>query len=476
LLAEWKISLERDRRYKPYILSEAEEKILALADSILSGPHEVFDALRDVNMKFGEIEDGKGGMVELTHGSYAKLLEDPNRELRRKAYFQYNQEFIDHADTMAANFAASVKGDVFKAKARNHPSSLERALFSDDVPLSVYENLLSTVKSHQDVSDEYFAFRKEALGLTELYRYDTRVKLLSEIKNEYSWDEACDLVLKAVAPLGAEYVEILKNGFGKERWCDRYENKGKESGAYSWSAYSKHPFILMNYKGLLDDVFTLAHEAGHAMHSYFSDRDQPYQYTQYPIFLAEVASTTNETLLTDYLLKNTDDPKMKFFLINSQIDDIRGTICMQAAFAEFEKVVHERQEADEALTLDFFKESYGKIAKQYLGKEIQLDEPGYLEGLRISHFYRAFYVYKYATGLSAAIALAEGMIEGQAKGDPKPVERYLGFLKSGCLKFPIDTLKDAGVDMSTPEPIEKAMNLFRKRVKELKELWPQVKK
>jgi oligoendopeptidase F len=476
LLSEWEIALERRRRYKPHILSEAEEKIMALASAITGGPSDTYDALADVNMKFGEIENSKGEKMELSHGTYAKLLRDPSQEIRRKAFVQYYQEFNDHGETIAANFSTSIKGDVFKSKARNYPSAREKSLFDDNVPVSVYDNLVKTIKDNQHVMDEYFAFRKEVLGLKELHHYDTYAPLVSSDTREYSWDEGCDLVLKGVEILGKEYVDTLRDGFGVNRWCDRYENKGKDSGAFSSGGYATQPYILMNYKGLLRDIFTLAHEAGHSMHSHYSHKNQPFQYGGYPIFLAEVASTTNETLLTDYLLKNTEDPHVKATILANQIDDIRSTINRQTMFAEFEKIIHERYEKGEGLTLEYFKEAYGELLKLYLGKEIIIDEQLKLECLRIPHFYRAFYVYKYATGLSAAIALAEGMLEGKAKGDSKPVEKYLGFLKSGCSKFPIDTLKDAGVDMSTPEPIEKAMKLMSKRIKELKELWPQLKK
>lgn len=465
VLAEWTIPLRKLRRQKPHTLSANEERLLALGRSALTAHGETFSQLTNVDMKFGVLTDEKGVERTLTQSSFSSFLVKRDADLRRRAFKQFYAEFADHQYTLASTLASSVKADVFSARARNYPSAREAALFHDDVPTAVYDNLISTVRANLQPLFRYFDLRKRFLGLKEIHHYDTYVPLVPDFESHVPFDEATTIVLDALHPLGAEYTGALSDGLRQGRWCDRYENKGKRSGAFSSSSYQNPPFILMNYKeDVFSDIYTLAHEAGHSMHTWYAQARQPYQTYYYPIFLAEVASTFNEELLTHHLLEKTEDPKMRAYIINRQIDDIRGTVYRQTMFAEFEKIIHEMEERGEALTIDSFKQAYHGLLECYFGPDFTLDPELDLEGLRIPHFYSAFYVYKYATGISAAVALSEQVLAG---GD---VERYLGFLRSGGSQFPIPTLQAAGVDMSTPAPIESTLKLFARRVEELEGL------
>jgi oligoendopeptidase F len=465
-LREWRVRLHKIRRMKPHILSEKEERLLALGSAALDGYDDAFSQLTNVDMKFGALLDEKGEERPLTQSSFSSFLVKRDHDLRRRAFHQFYAEFQDHQFTLAAALSYSVKADVFRARARNYPSALEASLFKDDIPPAVYDALIGSVRQNLAALFRYYELRRRVLGLSELHHYDTYVPLVPEIETDVSFEEAIEKVLGALQPLGAEYVQSLGAGL-RGRWCDRYETKGKRSGAFSSGSYGAPPYILMNYKrDVFADVYTLAHEAGHSMHTWFAQRTQLYQDADYPIFLAEVASTFNEELLTHYLLEETTDPKMRAYIINRQIDDIRGTLFRQTMFAEFEKVIHAIEEKGEALTLDVFKSEYRKLLEAYFGPEVVLDPELNLECLRIPHFYSAFYVYKYATGLSAAIALAEQVLSGA----PGAVEAYLGFLKSGGAKFPLETLQAAGVDMRTPAPVESTLRLFERRVGELEVL------
>jgi oligoendopeptidase F len=465
-LSDWRIKLHKIRRLKPHVLSEKEERILALGAAALNGYDDTFSQLTDVDMKFGALIDESGREKPLTQSSFSSFLVKRDAPLRKRAFEQFYAEFQDHQYTLASSLAYSVKADVFRARARNYPSALEAALFPDDVPVAVYENLVETVRANFPPLFRYFELRRRVLKLSELHHYDTYVPLVAEIESQISFDEAIDKVVAALQPLGKEYVDVLRDGL-RGRWCDRYETKGKRSGAFSSGSYSAPPYILMNYKeDVFADLYTLAHEAGHSMHTWFSQRTQKFQDYDYPIFLAEVASTFNEELLTHFLLEQTSDPKMRAYIINRQIDDIRGTLFRQTMFAEFEKVVHSIEESGDALTLDVFKVEYHKLLAAYFAENFVLDPQLDLECLRIPHFYGAFYVYKYATGISAAVALAEKVLKREAGA----VDRYLGFLKSGGSKFPLETLKDAGVDMTTPAPVESTLRLFEMRLAELEEL------
>lgn len=460
-LAPWRTALERLRRFKPHTLDENGERLLAMSSQPLAGHEETFSQLTNVDLKFGLIADSAGQQVELSQSSFSSFLVKPDRDLRRRAFHQFYDEFSDHKFTLASTLAASVRTDVFQAKARNHPSARGAALFRNNIPLAVYDNLVATVRANLAPLYRYYELRRRALGIGEIHHYDTYVPLVSQIGTNLTFDEAIDRTIAAVAPLGGEYARELEAGL-RGRWCDRYESKGKRSGAFSSGCYGSPPYILMNYKpDVFADMFTLAHEAGHSMHTWYAQRNQTFQDHHYPIFLAEVASTFNEELLTHHLLDRTNDPQMKAYLINRQIDDLRGTIYRQTMFAEFEKIIHERQEAGAALTLDTVTAIYHELLVAYFGPDFALDPQLDLECLRIPHFYSAFYVYQYATGMSAAVALSRRVLES---GDPSS---YLGFLKSGGKHYPIETLKAAGVDMTSPAPVEAALQLFARRVDEL---------
>jgi oligoendopeptidase F len=390
-----------------------------------------------------------------------------NHDLRKGAFQQFYAEFRDHQYTLSASLAYSVKTDVFQARARHYSSALEAALFPDDVPIAVYDGLIESVRRNLKPLFRYFDLRRRALGLAELHHYDTYVPLVPEIETRFTFDQASEVVLAALEPLGQEYVDILADGLRSGRWCDRYETKGKRSGAFSSASYHAPPYILMNYKeDVFSDIYTLAHEAGHSMHSWFSQYSQRFQDYEYPIFLAEVASTFNEELLTHHLLKTTDDPKMRAYIINRQIDDLRGTLFRQTMFAEFEKIIHSIEESGDALTLDVFRSQYHQLLETYFAENFVLDPELDLECLRIPHFYHAFYVYKYATGISAAVALSQRVLNG----DRQNVEAYLDFLRSGGSKFPLETLTLAGVDMTTSASIESTLGLFEQRLDELERL------
>jgi oligoendopeptidase F len=465
-LKEWRIQLHKIRRLKRHVLSEPEERILALGAVALSGYDDAFSQLTDVDMKFGVLTDETGREKPLTQSSYSSFLIKRDHELRKRAFHQFYAEFQDHQYTLATSLAYSAKADVFRARARHYPSALEAALFPDDVPVEVYEGLIKSVRANLKPLFRYFDLRRGLLGLGELHHYDTYVPLVGEIETKIPFDQAVDQVVAALQPLGKEYVDVLAQGL-RARWCDRYETKGKRSGAFSSGSYGAPPYILMNYKDdVFADVYTLAHEAGHSMHTWFAQKAQLFQDYDYPIFLAEVASTFNEELLTHFLLEQTSDPKMRAYIINRQVDDIRGTVFRQTMFAEFEKIIHAVEESGDALTLDVFKSEYHKLLGAYFAENFTLDPQLDLECLRIPHFYNAFYVYKYATGISAAVALSERVLSNQAGA----VEAYLNFLRSGGSRFPLEALKIAGVDMTTSAPIESTLRLFERRVDELEQL------
>ena len=465
LLADWKTSLLRLRRLKPHILSNKEERLISLSMPTIGGHHETFSQLTNVDMTFGTVRTDRGQEVELTQSSFSSLLQRPDRSVRKEAFDKFYTEFTAHRYTLASSLANSIKADVFLAKARHYPSAREASLFPDNVPVAVYDSLIEAVRSRLPVLHKYYALRQQVFNLPDLHVYDTYAPLVSAVQSDVPFDEAIGMVLQSLHPLGAEYTETLGRGLREERWCDRYENKGKRSGAFSYGTYQAPPYILMNYKqDVFSDIYTLAHEAGHSMHTWYSRKTQSFQNYHYPIFLAEVASTFNEILLTEHLLSQTKDPSMRAYLINRQIDDLRGTLFRQTMFAEFEKISHAAEESGAALTLESFRKMYRELLDTYFGSGVVIDEELELECLRIPHFYSAFYVYKYATGISAAITLADQVLK---TGD---TERYFGFLKSGGSKFPIETLAEAGVNMGSPEPVHAALALFERRVMELEEL------
>jgi oligoendopeptidase F len=462
-LKPYKLMLTRILRFKPHTLGEKEERLLAMQSEMSEAAGKIFRQLNDTDMKFGTVTNEKGEPVELSHASFSTLLYSPDRKVRSTAFHTYYQQYAAYAHTFAASLAGSVDRDVYYAKARNYPSALESALFPDLVPVSVYDNLIASIHRQLPALHHYYDVRRRKMKLDEIHHYDTYVPILSEIRTHHTWDEAIKTVLSALAPLGNEYCEALGHGLNN-RWCDRYENRGKRSGAFSAGSYDGPPYILMNYQpDVLDHVFTLAHEAGHSMHSYYSAKTQPYPYYGYSIFVAEVASTFNEQLLAKHLLAKARDKQEKAFLLNRQIDAIRATIFRQTMFAEFEKLTHASVEAGEPLTLDRIKEIYHGLLKLYFGPQFALDPELDLECLRVPHFYRAFYVYKYATGMSAAMALADRVTGGGSK----ELDDYLGFLKGGCSKDPLDLLRGAGVDMEKPERVDNALLQFGQMVNEL---------
>lgn len=462
-LAEYRLVLERLIRYKPHTLTDKEERLLAMQGEAAQTAHNVFDQLLNADLVFGTLDVAPGKTVELSHGSYAACLENPDRAVRQQAFKQYYTAYTAHANTFAATLAGSVKQDIFHARARNYPSARAAALFPDNVPETVYDNLIAAVRANLPAVHRFYELRRRLMKLPEIHFYDTYVPILADIKSEASWDQGVEQVIEALRPLGSAYGDVLAKGL-RGRWCDRYENKGKHSGAFSSGCYDSEPYILMNYRAdVPDHVFTLAHEAGHSMHSYLSKTNQPHQYANYTIFVAEVASTFNEQLLGQYLMAQVTDQRVKAYYINREIDELRKTIVRQTMFAEFEKIIHDLAERNEPLTLDTFKGEYRQLLDAYFGPQFTLDDELALEGLRIPHFYRAFYVYKYATGLSAAIALAERVTQGGTA----ELNDYLNFLKGGCSQDPLDLLRGAGVDMETPEPVNRALARFAKLVDEL---------
>jgi oligoendopeptidase F len=466
-LAPYRFNLEKLLRYRPHILSVKEERVLAMQGEVAGSPHKIFGQLNDADLKFGFVKNEEGEQVELTQSSFRSLLESPKRTVRREAYNKFYKAYEEHANTLAATLSSSVLEDVYHARVRNYPSALEGALFGDKVPVSVYDNLIAAVRSNLDTVYHYLEVRRKALRIDAIHAYDTYAPIVKTPKANLPYEKAVDTIGAALAPLGADYVRTLRTGLLDARWVDRYENKGKRSGAFSYGCFGTPPYILMNYKNdVQDSMFTLAHEAGHSMHTFHSCHAQPYQYSHYTIFVAEVASTFNEQLLNAHLLSKVKDKTERARLINREIDEIRGTIVRQTMFADYEKVIHALAEAGEALTLERLRAEYRQLLEVYFGPAFALDETLDLEGLRIPHFYEAFYVYKYATGLSAAIALSEAVLHGGAAER----DRYLKFLQSGGSKYPLDELRDAGVDLESPEPVAAAMRHFSARVEELESL------
>ncbi|PKM78323.1 MAG: oligoendopeptidase F [Firmicutes bacterium HGW-Firmicutes-15] len=464
-LAVYRHSIEEIVRQKEHILSPEEERLLAMTADISMASGNIFTMLNNADIKFPLIKDESGNEMELTKGRYGGFMESSDRRVRQDAFTGLYDSYGRLINTLGASLSSSVKKDVFYARVRKYNSAREASLDQDNVPVEVYDRLIDSVHEHLDYMYRYMAIRKKLLKLDELHFYDIYTPLVPEYKMEIPYAKAQETLLNALQPLGAEYISRLREGFSAG-WIDVYENEGKTSGAYSWGSYETNPYVLLNYDNKLDDMFTLAHEMGHSMHSWYSNHAQPFVYSHYSIFVAEVASTVNESLLIDYLLKNSQDKQEKIYLINHYLEQFRGTVYRQAMFAEYEKIIHEHSEKGEALTPEFLKQSYRDLNLLYYGPEIVIDEEIELEWARIPHFYSAFYVYKYATGFSTATALKEQII---SEGQPA-VERYLNFLKSGSSDYPINLLKNAGVDLLTPEPVTDALQYFGKLLDELEEL------
>jgi oligoendopeptidase F len=464
-IADYRIYLRRMLRYRPHILSDKEERIIALHTEGEGVSSDAFSVLTNVDFDFGFV-DTPEGRRPLSQSTWSTFMEHPDRDLRRRAYTAFYNCFEAHKTTLASLYSGSVKQDVIKARIRGYASARAAALFPDKVSDAVYDNLIATVNGNLASLHRYYSLRKRALKVTELRHYDVYTPLVQSIQKKTAWNEAVELVSSALVPLGDEYVSTLRNGL-LGRWADRYENKGKRSGAFSAGSYTGDPYILMNYKeDSIRDVFTLAHEGGHSMHSWYSARFNPFMHYSYTIFEAEVASTFNEELLFRHLEKTANSKEMKLYLVNKRADDLLATLYRQTMFAEFEKITHELEESGAPLTVENLRAEYRKLLEKYFGPEMILEEASDLEGLRIPHFYRAFYVYTYATGISAALALAERVLGGGRTER----EDYFAFLKSGGSRFPIESLTVAGVDMSSPEPVQAACGAFGRLVDELEEL------
>lgn len=453
------------QRLRGHSLSAEMEKLLAMTSEMSQTPEQVFAVMNSADIRFPEITDENGEKVRLTHGNYVLFLQSADRRVRKEAFEAMYSVYKQFVNTFAGLYNGQVKQQIFFAKARKYDSTLDAALTANNVSVKVYENLLDTVSANMDKLHRYVKLRKKCLGLDELHMYDIYTPMIADAARKVPFEEAKETVLKALAPLGEEYVAKVKEGF-ENRWIDVYENEGKCTGAYSAGAYGTHPYVLLNYSETLDDMFTLAHEMGHAMHSFYSNSTQPFTYAEYKLFVAEVASTCNEVLLMEYLLKNTIDKKERAYLLNHYLDSFKGTVYRQTMFAEFEKESNRMAEQGESLTAESLNELYLKLNQKYYGTDIISDEEIAFEWAKIPHFYYNFYVYQYATGFSAAVALARGILK---EGEPA-VERYKKFLCGGCSESPLELLKIAGVNLESPKPVQDALDVFGEILDEIEAL------
>lgn len=465
-LIDYRFHLEKILRIKKHMLTPDKEELLALSGKALQTSSKAFRAMTDADFKFGKAVDSKGEEHELTHGSYGLFIRDQDRALRESSFKKLHGKYASYENTLCELLNGQVQTHLFNTKARNYSSCLEAALFPKNIDTEVYHALISAVSEELDTLHDYYNLREKTLGVGPLHLYDMYVPLTPKVDIRIPYQEAEDIVIESVAPLGSDYQNLLRKGLKEQRWVDRYENKNKRSGAYSSGCYDSMPYILMNYKNILRDVFTLAHEAGHSMHSLLTHTNQPYHYGSYPIFLAEVASTFNEDLLMRLLISRVKTPEEKIFLINEKIEDLRGTLFRQTMFAEFELLVHQLAEKDIPITPGQLRVEYRKLNAKYFGSNVVIDDEAEIEWARIPHFYYNFYVFQYATGISAALALADRVVQGGER------ERndYLQFLKTGNRLYPIEILKAAGVDMRTAHPVKAAINKFRGLVAELGKL------
>lgn len=452
-------------RVKEHILSAREESILAQMGEVANSPQKIFSMLNNADLKFPSIKDENGKEIEITHGNFIPLMESKNREVRKTAFEELYKTYKNFKNTFAASLNGDLKKNIFNARIRNFASSREASLSANNIPLTVYDNLINAIHNNLDSMYKYMDIRKRALNLDELHMYDLYVPIVKDVDFNIPFDKGVEIIKKALAPLKDEYLAGMNEGFNSG-WIDIYENRGKRSGAYSSGSYDSKPYILLNYHDTLDNVFTVAHEMGHSMHSYFSKKNQPYVYGGYGIFVAEVASTTNECLLLDYMLNNVTDKNERLYLLNHYLESFRTTVFRQTMFAEFEKLIYEHLENGEALTADYLCEAYKKLNELYYGPNMVVDEEIAMEWARIPHFYYNYYVFQYATGFSAAVAFSEKILK---EGDTA-VNDYLNFLKSGSSDYPINVLKKAGVDMTTEDPVNNAMQLFKRLVDEFDKL------
>lgn len=464
-LALYRGQIQEIQRRKAHSLSSEMEKLVAMTGEMAQVPDQVFSIISNADMVYPQITDENGETVRLSHGNFVPLEESADRRVRKDAFENFYSVYKQFANTLAGLYNGQVKQQIFYAKARNYPSTLEAAVDANNVPSKVYYNLVETVNKNMDKMHRYVRLRKKCLGVDELHMYDIYTPMIADVAKKITFEEAKETVLKALAPLGEDYVAKVKEGF-ESRWLDVYENEGKRSGAYSAGAYGAHPFVLLNHNDTLDNMFTLAHEMGHAMHSYYSNENQPYIYAGYKIFVAEVASTCNEILLMEYLLANTEDQKERAYLLNHYLDSFKGTVYRQTMFAEYEMRSNAMVENGENLTADNLCALYLELNKKYYGPDMVSDEEISYEWARIPHFYYNFYVYQYATSFSAAVAIAHEILE---KGAPA-VERYKEFLSGGCSKSPVELLKMVGINMEEATPIQNALDVFGEVLDEIETL------
>ena len=464
-LARYERTFEIILKKKAHTLSASMEALLAKSMEATSGSSDIFNMFNNADVKFPEIPDENGEPVRITHGNYIALMEKQNREVRKSAFEALYGVYKQFGNTLAATFASNVKKAAFYAAARNYPSARAHSLAENEIPEEVYDHLIEAVHEGISYLHEYVSIRKEALGVEELHMYDLYVPMVSAKEKKISFEEAKAMVLEGLKPLGEEYLSLLREGF-ENRWIDVYENEGKRSGAYSWGVYGVHPYVLLNYNGTLDSVFTLAHEMGHALHSWYSDRNQSYVDAGYKIFVAEVASTCNEALLIRHLLNTTEDKKERAYLVNHFMDSFRGTLYRQAMFAEFEAETHRMVQEGRILTSELLCQIYHRLNEFYFGPDMVIDPEIDYEWSRIPHFYTPFYVYQYATGFSAAVAISSKILAG----DQEAIKGYFEFLSGGNSRTPIDLLKLCGVDMSTAEPVKEALLVFAGLLKEMRGL------
>ena len=452
-------------RQKDHVLSSREESILAQMGEVADAPQKVFSMLNNADLKFPTIKDETGKDVEITHGNFIPLMESENRDVRKAAFQGLYNTYEGYKNTFAATLNGDLKKNIFNANIRNYKSSRQASLDQNNILTSVYDNLINSIHNNLDSMYKYMEIRKRALGVEELHMYDLYTPIVKDVGFKIPYNEGVELIKEGLEPLGEEYMKVVEEGFNS-RWIDKYENRGKRSGAYSGGSYDSKPFILLNYHDTLDNVFTTAHEMGHSIHSYFSRKTQPFVYARYGIFVAEVASTANESLLMDHMLKNVKDKNERLYLLNHYLESFRTTVFRQTMFAEFEKIINEQLESGGALTADYLCEEYKKINELYYGPNVVIDDEIAMEWARIPHFYYNYYVFQYATGYSAAVALSEQILK---EGKPA-VDRYIDFLKSGSSDYPLEVLKKAGVDMTTEEPVNNAMALFARLVDEMDKL------
>ena len=464
-VADYKFNLEDLLRGKPHTLTKAEEKLLASFGEVMSAPSEIYHNLEDADLLFDAVKDGSGETVEVTGSNFVPLEMSTDRTLRENAFHSYYKSYREHINTFAASYAGAIKAATAEAAARNYPSSRAMAMAGENVPAEVYDNLVATVRKHIPAMHRYVRLRKKMLGVDALHFYDVYAPLVGDLKKSYSYETAQEMVLKAVAPLGEDYQATVRKAYA-ERWIDVYPNRGKRGGAYSGGCYDSNPYILLNFSGTLDSVSTLAHEMGHTIHSWRSRQHQPPQYADYTLFVAEVASTVNENLLIEQLLQNENDPQTRLYLLNQYLENFKGTVYRQTMFAEFEKTAHDYCAQGKPLTAEALSQMYLELNQKYFGPDMEKDEEIAYEWMRIPHFYTPFYVYQYATGYSAAVALSAKILK---EGKPA-VDAYMSFLKGGESKDPIDLLKMAGVDMTTEKPVADALALFGELVAELEAL------